>query len=317
LNYNPPVFMATSVPTKVISVVPTYDKVMLPLLQFASDGKEHRVAEADLPVADHFHLSSSARAETLPDGRNRLRHRIEWARTYLKKAGLLAYPSRGSFKITKRGLDVLSSKPSVIDNKLLMQFPEFAEFKHSKAELGTTPETPLPEVDPEEALENGYQAMRQDIEDELLDRLKAGTPEFFERAVVDLLVKMGYGGSRRDAGRAVGRTGDGGIDGIINEDSLGLDVIYVQAKRWSENPVGRPDIQKFVGALQGHRAKKGVFITTSTFSKDAREYATRIDSRIILIDGSHLSTLMFQHDLGVTEVKSYRVKRLDSDYFDD
>jgi restriction system protein len=170
-------------------------------------------------------------------------------------------------------------------------------------------------VDPEEAFQNAHLQLRQTLEAELLDRVKSATPEFLEQLVIDLLLTMGYGGSRKDAGRALGKTGDGGVDGIINEDPLGLDVVYLQAKRWTENPVGRPEIQKFVGALQGQRAKKGVFITTSTFSSDAREYVSKIDARVVLIDGPKLATLMADHNIGVSDGKSYTAKKIDTDYF--
>jgi len=300
------------------TTVPTYEEVMLPLLLLAKDGKEHPVSDALTPVADHFNLTQEARVESLPDGRNRLRHRIEWARTYLKKAGVLQYPKRGSFKITDRGIALLATNPKFVNAKLLMQYPEFIEFKQPAADsIVAIPDTPLPDVDPEEALENGYQAIRRNIEDDLLTRVKNASPAFFEDLVIDLLVKMGYGGSRREAARAIGKSGDGGIDGIINEDSLGLDVIYVQAKRWTGSPVGRPEIQKFVGALQGQRARKGIFLTTSTFSKEAYEYASKIDTKVILIDGYRLAALMFEHSVGVSETKAYRVKKIDSDYFED
>jgi restriction system protein len=306
-------------PTWDPNVVPTYEQVMLPLLIFAKGGPAHRVVDALPYVADYFKLTPSAREETLPDGRNRLRHRLEWARTYLKKAGLLAYPMRGAFQITPRGLEVIAKNPLAIDSKYLDQFPEFREFKHP--ERPDAPQSNVPEllsgIDPEESLENSYLSLRGEVEDDLLDRIKASTPDFFEDLVIDLLVKMGYGGSRKDAGRAIGQVGDGGIDGIIDEDALGLDVIYVQAKRWTENPVGRPEIQKFVGALQGHRARKGVFITTSVFSKDAHEYVKLIDNKVVLIDGRQLTRLMFDHNVGVSEKKTYRVKRVDSDYFEE
>jgi restriction system protein len=271
-------------------------------------------------VADYFHLTPSAREETLPDGRNRLRHRLEWARTYLKKAGLLEYPMRGTFQITPRGLDVLAKKPASIDSKFLNQFPEFRAFKHpekSEDPLETSAAEIPAGIDPEESLENSYLNLRSEVEGELLEKIKAATPDFFEDLVIDLLVTMGYGGSRKNAGRAIGKAGDGGIDGIIDEDSLGLDVIYVQAKRWTENPVGRPEIQKFVGALQGHRAKKGVFITTSIFSKDAQEYVKLIDNKVVLIDGRQLTRLMFDHNVGVSEKRTYQVKKIDSDYFEE
>ena len=302
------------------NVVPTYEHVMLPLLISAKTGSIHRVTDALPFVADYFKLTQPAREETLPDGRNRLRHRLEWARTYLKKAGLLEYPMRGTFQITSRGLEVLAKNPGSIDSKFLNQFPEFREFKHPEKTEDATEETAteIPtSIDPEESLENSYLNLRREVEEELLEKIKIATPDFFEDLVIDLLVTMGYGGSRKNAGRAIGKAGDGGIDGIIDEDSLGLDVIYIQAKRWTDTSVGRPEIQKFVGALQGHRAKKGVFITTSVFSKDAHDYVKLIDNKVVLIDGRQLTRLMFDHNVGVSEKKIYLVKKVDSDYFEE
>lgn len=301
------------------NVVPTYEHVMLPLLISAKTGSIHRVIDALPFVADYFKLTPPAREETLPDGRNRLRHRLEWARTYLKKAGLLEYPMRGTFRITPRGLEVLAKNPASIDSKFLNQFPEFREFKHPEKSDDATEETTeiATSIDPEESLENSYLNLRREVEEELLEKIKISTPDFFEDLVIDLLVTMGYGGSRKNAGRAIGKAGDGGIDGIIDEDSLGLDVIYIQAKRWTDTSVGRPEIQKFVGALQGHRAKKGVFITTSVFSKDAHDYVKLIDNKVVLIDGRQLTRLMFDHNVGVSEKKIYLVKKVDSDYFEE
>jgi restriction system protein len=275
------------------------------------------VKEVAPEIVAHFGLSDALATETLPDGRNRLIHRLEWARTYLKKAGLLEYPTRGAFQITQRGLSVLKEKPSRIDSKYLERYPEFIEFrKNSQSASVTTHEDSQP-VDPEEAIETGYQALRSQVEVELLDRIKKGTPEFFEQTVVDLLIRMGYGGSRKEAGRAIGKSGDEGIDGVIDEDALGLDVVYIQAKRWTNQSVGRQQIQQFVGALQGKRAKKGIFITTSEFAASAREYVKNIENRVVLIDGAMLASLMFQHDIGVTEQKSYRLKKIDTDYFEE
>jgi restriction system protein len=203
-----------------------------------------------------------------------------------------------------------------IDVKYLEQFPEFVAFRELRHERQEEDPPPITHTDatPEEALEGAYLRLRLDLESDLLEQVKAASPSFFERLVVELLVRMGYGGTLRDAGQAVGKSGDGGIDGIIKEDRLGLDVIYIQAKRW-EATVGRPEIQKFAGALQGHRARKGVFITTSAFSSDAQEFASRIDSKIVLIDGPALAKYMIDHNIGVSPVRSYEVKKIDSDYF--
>jgi restriction system protein len=233
---------------------------------------------------------------------------------------LLESTRRSFFKITQRGLDVLSQSPQRIDVKFLEQFPEFVEFRSAsrrdkEISLGAEAEVNTHQT-PEELLEYGYQRIRQDLAQELLNRVKNASPSFFERLVVELLVKMGYGGSRKDAGAAVGKSGDGGIDGIIKEDRLGLDIIYIQAKKW-DGVVGRPEIQKFAGALQGQRAKKGIFITTSGFSNEARDYVALIESKIVLIDGQQLAQLMIDHDVGVSKVSAYEIKKLDFDYFVD
>jgi restriction system protein len=308
--------MSTSPQLITLDEVPSYQKLMLPLLRFAADGATHSISEAFEPIARAILLSEGGRKSTLPDGRNKLRHRLEWARTYLKKAGLLIYPKRGAFSITNRGQQILKRNLSEITREVLLEFPEFGEFVSASRE---EPQAPLSisaeEIDPEEAFENAHLALRKSLEDELLERVKSATPEFLEQLVIDLLLKMGYGGSRKDAGKALGKTGDGGIDGIINEDPLGLDVVYVQAKRWTENSVGRPDIQRFVGALHEQRAKKGVFITTSTFSRDARDYVAKIDARVVLIDGAKLASLMADNNVGVNDGKGYLIKRIDADYF--
>jgi restriction system protein len=297
--------------------IPDYQTLMLPLLRLASDRKEHPLRAATELLADELSLTNEERNELLPSGNQAVfANRVGWARTYLKQAGLIDSPRRGSFRITQRGLDFLQEKPIRVDVKLLERFPEFLEFRNRRRERESTSIPALTEsgATPEDSLAAAYQTLRADLEAEVLQQVKESSPAFFERLVVDLLVKMGYGGSRQDAGRAIGRSGDGGIDGIINEDRLGLDVIYVQAKRW-DTTVGRPEIQRFAGALQGQRARKGVFITTSSFSQDAEEYASRIDSRIILIDGARLTRLMVDHNVGVSTVGSYEVKKIDSDFF--
>jgi restriction system protein len=211
---------------------------------------------------------------------------------------------------------VLKEGPVRVDIALLKRFPEFQRFRErtlsiTKVDLGT-----VTEIDPAEALERNYQQLREALSQDLLDRISKCSPTFFERLVVDLLVTMGYGGSRKDAGQTLGRSGDDGIDGMIKEDKLGLDAIYVQAKRW-EGPVGRPVVQAFAGSLEGQRAKKGVLITTSRFSQDAKDYVNRIDKKIVLIDGEQLGSLMIDHGVGVADVNTYQVKRMDSDYFEE
>jgi len=297
--------------------IPDYQSMMLPLLRFVSDEKEHSLREATDALAQEFHLTEADLTEMLPSARKtRFYDRVGWARTYLRKAGLLSSSRRGRFQITQRGLDVLKHPPQRINVDFLEQFAEFIEFRtrREKNDEGMAAVIEVESQTPGEAIEAAYQNLRQSLADEILQTVKGCSPAFFERLVVDVLVKMGYGGTRKDAGKAIGRSGDDGIDGIINEDRLGLDVIYIQAKKW-DNVVGRPEIQKFAGALQGQRSKKGIFITTSTFTKEAQEFASRIESKITLIDGETLSQLMLDYNVGVSLLASYELKRLDSDYF--
>ena len=297
--------------------IPDYQSIMLPLSTFLADQQEHTLREAADALAGQFKLSEAERRELVPSGQQALfDNRVGWARTYLKKALLLEGTRRGYFQITSRGRDVLQRNPPMIDVRFLDQFDEFRLFRAIRRDkVHTTEEIGTEEAGtPEEALATAYQNLRGSLASDLLQQIKSSPPGLFERIVVELLVKMGYGGSRQDAGKAIGQSGDEGIDGIIKEDRLGLDVIYIQAKRW-ENTVGRPEIQKFAGALQGQRAKKGIFITTSNFSKDAHEYASRIDSRIVLVDGEQLTQFMIDHNIGVAPVSVYEVKRIDSDYF--
>lgn len=299
-------------------MIPDYQTIMLPLLEFAGDEKEHHIREAIDYLAKKFGLTDEERKILLPSGQQPIfDNRVGWARTYLVKAGLLYSPKRGYFKITKRGLETLKDPPKKIDNEYLSRFPEFVEFRtrhKSPQEKDLKLLKNYNESTPEDLIAIGYQKLRHELATQLLDRIMSCPPSFFEKLVVDLLVKMGYGGSREDAGKAIGKTGDEGIDGIIKEDKLGLDIIYIQAKRWS-NPVGRPEIQKFVGALHGQRARKGIFITTSTFSQSAIDYVSKIDSKIILIDGEKLADLMIEYNVGVSTISSYEIKKLDLDYF--
>ena len=303
--------------------IPDFQTIMLPLLQQVSDGKEYKYREVIDILADRFHLSQDERNELLPSGVQRLfDNRVGWAKTYLKKAGLLDSPKRAMIIITPKGLEVLTTKPETINIRFLRQFPEFIEFQTPKrGETDEPKENEDAEIiheTPEETLENAYQSIRKTLADELLSKVFEMTPAFFERLVVELLVKMGYGGSIADAGKAVGRSGDEGIDGTIKEDKLGLDIIYIQAKRWQKgNVVGRPEIHKFVGALAGQGAKKGIFITTSTFTKDAVDYVPRNETKIVLIDGVQLAQHMIDYNLGVTVQQTYEIKKLDNDYFGD
>ncbi len=296
------------------STLPDYQSLMLPLMEFASDGREHSVRQAIDHLAERFGLGGEERRRLLPSGRQPVfENRVGWALTYLAQAGLLERSRRGYFRITPRGAQVLQERPERLDVRFLERFEEFRGFRARRR--GAPPRERAREAPtPEEALEDAYQRLRGAVASELLELVKTASPAFFERLVVDLLLAMGYGGSREEAGKAIGGTGDEGIDGVISEDRLGLDVIYIQAKRW-DRPVGRPEIQRFVGALQGRRARKGVFITTSTFTKDAQDYGARIDPSIVLIDGPTLVDLMIEHGVGVSPVASYEVKKVDRDYF--
>ncbi|MBC8552414.1 MAG: restriction endonuclease [Anaerolineales bacterium] len=300
--------------------IPDFQTIMLPLLEVSKDGNEHNINDAVEELGRHFELSEEEKMELLQSGRQpKFYNRVGWARTYLKKAGLLVYPRRGYFQITQRGIEVFENKPKKIDMKFLEQFPEYIEFRETRRETEPSSKSAetVEELTPEEALEDAYQKIRDDLAIELLEYVSKSTPGFFEKLVVELLVNMGYGGSRREAARAVGQRGDEGIDGIIDEDRLGLDTIYIQAKRWKDgNSVGRPEIQKFVGALQGQRAKKGIFITTSHFTETARDYVSNIDIKVVLIDGNRLSELMMDYGVGVAHRTTYDLKSLDTDYFE-
>ncbi len=299
--------------------IPDFQTLMLPLLKVVADGREYRLRDVLELLAQEFLVTDDERQHLLPSGRYpTFDNRVAWAKTYLKKAGLIDQPRRAYFQITDRGREVLRSAPSFINMRYLERFPEYVAFKESSEQVETQQElvqqgTSQSET-PEELIESGARTIRKELAGEVLLRVKSCSPAFFERLVVELLVKMGYGGTRQDAGRAIGRSGDEGIDGVIHEDRLGLDVIYLQAKRW-EGVVGRPEIQKFVGALQGQRAKKGVFITTSDFTKEAIEYVRNIDNKVVLISGTLLASLMMDHNIGVSLAATYEIKKIDSDYF--
>ncbi len=294
---------------------------MQPLLYLAADGAEHTVRGAVEQLADQFGLGMAARAELLTSGTPVFVSRVGWTATYLRKSGLLESTRRGYFRITRLG-QAAREEGEAINTKFLERYPDFVTFQGrgktdaQGAAAGERTASPANSTTPEEAIESSFGSLRARLAEELLQQIMVCSPAFFERLVVDLLVRMGYGGSRRDAGQAVGRSGDGGIDGIIKEDSLGLDTIYIQAKRW-EGTGGRPEIQRFVGALQGQRARKGVFITTSTFSADAVQYTSMIENKVVLIDGERLATLMTDHGVGVSTAAVYEIKRVDSDYFID
>jgi len=315
--------MANDDQSEVINMpIPDYQTLMLPLMKIAGDGKEHQTRETINQLADQFGLSEAERKQMLASGvASVFDDRFGWARYYLKRACLLHNPRRSYFQITDRGKGVLEKNPTIIDVKLLRQFPEFEEFYSPKKtnDEESVLQEPGESVTqtPKELLAGGYLKLRKQLEFELLARVKAAPPEFFEILVVRLLTTMGYGGSLADAGTALGKSGDEGVDGVIKEDKLGLELIYIQAKRWDKGSVGRPEIQKFVGALHGKRARKGVFITTSTFSKDAKDYAGGLETKVILIDGPQVAELMFEYGVGVSTEDTYVVKRIDSDFFED
>jgi restriction system protein len=299
--------------------IPDFQSLMLPLLKVVADGREYCLRDVVELLAQEYQLTDAERQQLLPSGRYpTFDNRIAWAKTYLKKAGLIDQPRRAFFQITDRGREVLKSSPSAINMKFLEKFPEYIAFKESSDQVESQPQmvqlSSAQSETPEELIEGGAKTIRKELAGEILQRVKGCSPAFFERLVVELLVSMGYGGTRQDAGRAIGRSGDEGIDGVIHEDRLGLDMIYLQAKRW-EGVVGRPEIQKFVGALQGQRAKKGVFITTSDFTKEAVEYVRHIDNKVVLINGNFLASLMIDHNVGVSLAATYEIKKIDSDYF--
>jgi restriction system protein len=298
--------------------IPDFQSLMPILLSHLNDGLDHSNQEILESLIKLFGLTEEERSQLLPSGGQEVFvNRVAWAKSHLKQARLIESPVRATYRITDRGREALKKSPTSINIKYLTQYPEYQEFRTRKQQ-GDEPVTI--EVDesltPQERIDVAYKQLHNQLSTEILQKIKDCPAAFFERLVVDLLIAMGYGGSRRDAGKAIGRSGDGGIDGIINEDKLGLDSIYIQAKRWEDN-VGRPDIQKFAGALQGKRAKKGVFITTSDFSKDAFEYVSLIETKIILINGSQLASFMIDHGVGVNTIGLYTLKRIDQDYFID
>lgn len=299
------------------NVIPSYQAFMYPLLKLLGDGKEHSLQEAYEHLARVFKLSEAEKKEKLPSGQLVYKNRISWARTYLNKAGLIKNVRRGIFAITPKGMEVLRDpKIQNIDTNFLMQFDEFKQFRNKRNSVKEEDSSVEEELTPLELLEQSYNIIKQQTVNELLEKVKNCSSEFFEKLVVELIVAMGYGGSIQEAGKAIGKSGDEGIDGVIKEDVLGLDIIYVQAKRW-DNPVGRPEIQKFAGSLEGQRAKKGIFITTSDFTDGAKEYVSRIEKKIILINGQELAEYMFKFNIGVSKAGEYILKKIDMDYFDE
>jgi restriction system protein len=300
-------------------MIPDFQTIMLPFLRILSNGKEHTTNETNLKLASLFKLTDEEINQFLPSGAAKtFPNRVAWAKSHLKMAGFIENTDRSSFKLTEAGKRFLETTPTEVNLKVLKTIPAYQERTgRIKEDDAITDDDNIPSNStPEEILENSYLSIRKNLIQELLQKIKSSSPDFFESLVVELLVKMGYGGSIVDAGRSIGRAGDEGIDGIIKEDKLGLDVIYIQAKRW-ENVVGRPEIQKFVGALAGQGAKKGVFITTSRFTKEANEYQPKNETKIVLIDGEKLAELMIDYNLAVSTVNVFEIKRIDNDYFGD
>lgn len=306
--------------------IPDFQTIMLPLLRLAADGVEHSVREAAQTLANEFQLTNDEREQLVPSGQQRtFLNRVSWAVSYLKQATLLESPGRGRFRISDAGRSVLASPPDRITIRYLNErFPAFKWFRthghrdRLKTDAGQLEDRAVDEEQtPEERLEAASATLRAALEREILDRVKQVTPAFFERVVLVVLTKMGYGGSVREAAEHLGRSGDGGVDGVINQDRLGLDVVYVQAKRYADQAVSGPDVQAFAGSIEGHRATKGIFITTSRFTADAKSYVGRIGKRIVLIDGNELARLMIDHGVGVAEVNTYSVLRLDETFFDE
>jgi restriction system protein len=304
--------------------IPEFYRFMRPSLEILADGQPRHVQEIVRTVASRFGLSDPEIAELIPSGRKtRVRDRTEWSLTYLRQARLVDRTKPGTYKITERGGDYLTKAPQVIKPDELRQFPEFVDFLNRSATTAppstsaSTPERPAPDSGtPQEMMGAAFRVLNVELARQLLDQVKSMSPAFFEQLIVDLMLRLGYGGPASDAGMTLGRSGDEGVDGVIKQDKLGLDNIYLQAKRWSQGPVGRKEVQAFVGALYGQGASKGVFITTSQFTKEAVDYARNTPNiKLSLVDGEQLAVLMIEHDLGVSVEKRYDVKRVDSDYF--
>jgi restriction system protein len=299
--------------------IPDFQSCMLPLLKVLSDNEERTMKDLTAKLADHFELTEDEREEMLPSGQTSIIvNRVGWAKTYLKNAKLLEQPKRGVVKLTKQGQQAIKDANDRIDMKFLERYPAYIAFRDKTTPRSDQKKTEIETRTPDEAIDAEYKKLTKTLASDLLEQVRNNTPEFFERLVVKLLVAMGYGGSLEDAGQAIGKSGDEGIDGIIKEDKLGLDVVVIQAKRYAEdNVVGRPAIQSFAGSMEPHKAKKGVFITTSSFAKTAHDYVKQIERKIVLIDGDELANLMIEHDIGVTTYNSFALKRVDLDYFEE
>lgn len=304
--------------------LPAYQDVTLPLLRLASSTPVLKLADALEILSQEFRLTTAERDERTSSGRTKMNSRVLWAATYLAQARCVSRPEPGAISITSRGIELLATAPERVDYGLLRQFPEFVAFEGSKRSDSSgkpdkaldTPPTAMAIEAPEELIDAGYRALRAEVEAVLLDRLRSSTPTFFEQAVVDLLVAMQYGGSHENAARRIGGTSDEGIDGVIDEDRLGLDAVYVQAKRWkADHIVGSPEMHGFVGSLVGKRASKGVFITTSDFSQPALRYLDTIAHRVVTLNGSDVASLMFDYGIGVRTRHAYEIKAVDESYF--
>jgi restriction system protein len=303
--------------------IPDFQTLMLPLLKVLADKKEYAMRDVTTVLSDQFKLTESERDLSSPvSGQGVMYNRTAWAKTYLKRAGLIEQPRRGFFTISANGEKVLKSPPSSINLKFLEQFPEYIAAKDRQSQSETFPQpievAVIKSATPDELIASGVKSIRDNLVSEILDQIRIGTPLFFEKLVVNLFVKMGYGGAQQGSAWVTGRSGDGGIDGVIHEDKLGLDVIYIQAKRWKEgNTVGGPDMQQFVGALATRKAKKGIFVTASEFTKAAREVVSQLghEPRVVLIDGIMLANLMIDYNVGVSLAVTYEIKKIDSDYF--
>lgn len=300
--------------------IPKYDEMYRAFLDCLADGEVHKLKEVKGIVANVFGVTENERKELLPSGRQTIfDNRIGWTRTYLKKAGLLQSPARGAYIITAEGNQVLKENPPEIDNLFLQRFESFRAFISPNENHSTQNATMVPGQTPQDTLDDAYQQINDTLADDLLSEVMKQSPSFFEHMVVKLLTQMGYGGSAAGAGLVTGQTADEGIDGIIREDKLGFNLIYIQAKRWDrDQTIGRPEIQKFVGALAGQGATKGLLITTAKFTKEARQYANKQHTtKVILVDGPMLAKLMIEFNLGVSTETTYAIKRIDTDFFAD
>jgi restriction system protein len=307
--------------------IPDYQTLMLPVLLLAANG-EVKIGDIVERLADEFGLSENERTKLLPSGKQTvIANKAHWAKTYLKQAGLVTSTRRGFFEISEIGKSVLAERPSRVDVDYLMKFPEFVSFRNrtsgsdaseESAEKGAKPATRLEASEtPEEIMRARHLQLNSTLGEEMLDRILSGTPAFFERLIVQLLLSMGFGGTATEAGRAIGRSGDDGVDGVVDQDALGLDRVYIQAKRYkADNSIGPAAIREFSGSLELHKATKGIFVTTSGFSKAAFDTAERLGKRIVLVDGQHLSRLMIKYNVGCRTEETLEIKRLDEDFFE-